>query len=142
MESSQPILTYLGIGSAAIVGIVIIIWAFLAFRVFTLTKGLPKVITEFFTLIAENKIDEAYQKTTEKFRDRTSKQQFIKFIKTHKLNQYKRSTMSIPTVKEGSHFVDVKVITNIGREIPLEMAFIQQAKEWKIQQLEKPSIKK
>jgi hypothetical protein len=142
MESYQPFLTYLGIGSAAIVGIVAIIWAFLAFRVFTLTKGLPKAITEFFTLIAEDKIDAAYQLTTEKFREQTSKQQLIKFIKNNKINQFKRSTMSIPTVKEGSHFVDVKVITNIGREIPLEMAFIRQDQEWKIHQLAKPSVKK
>jgi hypothetical protein len=39
VESFQPYLTYLGIGIAAIVGIALIIWAFLAIGVFTLVKN-------------------------------------------------------------------------------------------------------
>ncbi|MCL1473905.1 hypothetical protein [Argonema antarcticum] len=142
MESYQPFLTYLGIGTATIVVIVAIIWAFLAFRIFSLTKGLPQAITEFFTLISEEKIDQAYQLTTENFRTKTSKQQLIKFIKNNKIKQYKRSTMSIPKVEDNRHLLDIKLITSTGREIPLKMAFVRQAKEWRIDQLETPSVKK
>lgn len=142
MESYQPFLTYLGIGTAALVVIIALIWAFFAFRIFSLTKGLPQAITEFFTLIAEDKIDQAYQLTTENFRTKTSKQQLLKFIKTNKLKQFKRTTMSIPKVEDNSHLLDINLITHTGREIPLKMAFIRQAKEWRIDQLETTSVKK
>lgn len=142
MESFQPFLTYLGIGTAAIVGVVALIWAFLAWRIFSLTQGLPKAIGEFFTLIAEDEIDQAYQLTTDNFRTNTSKQQFVKFIKNNKIKQYKRTLMSVPKVAEDTHLLDIKLITNTGREIPLKMAFVRQEKQWLIDQLESPSIKK
>jgi hypothetical protein len=80
--------------------------------------------------------------TTERFRAKTSKQQFIKFIKTNKLKQYKRTVLSIPTDEGDSYVLDINLILNSGREIPMKIGLVKQGKDWKIDQLETTKVKK
>ncbi|MGB3693975.1 MAG: hypothetical protein WA865_04855 [Spirulinaceae cyanobacterium] len=137
MNSLPPYVSYLGIGVAAILGLIVIIWAILAARVFMLTKGLPKVITAFFALIVEGEIDEAYQSTTNDFRAKIPKKKFIKLIKNNKFKQFKRTTMAMPKVEGEREIIDVTLILNSGREILLEMAFAKKGKVWRIDDLKK-----
>ncbi len=77
---------YILIGVAIIVGLVILSWLLLVFSVMTTTQGIPKAITNFFKLIIEEKTERAYQLTTKNFQSKTSKKQFLKFIKKNKFS--------------------------------------------------------
>jgi hypothetical protein len=135
MEKFQPYLSYLGIGLGSLVGILIVVWAIVAVTILLKTKGLPQAIGEFLTLISNGNITGAYQLTTENFKATTSKKELTKFVKTHKLNKYTRTTMSIPTVEGDRHCLDVTVITDTGKEIPLMMEFVKQEKTWKVEKM-------
>ena len=132
----ESFIGYLGIGVAAVVGIVLIVWLTFFVRIFFGTKGLPQAITKFFELIATGEIDNAYQLTTESFRSQTSKKQFIKFIKTNKFKQYQRLKMAMPSIKGGDCTMEVTLITKSGIEIPLKMGLMRKGKDWQIDVLE------
>ncbi|NEP58901.1 MAG: DUF4864 domain-containing protein [Symploca sp. SIO2G7] len=132
----ESFIGYLGIGVAAVVGIVLIVWLILFVRIFFGTKGLPQAITKFFELIATGEIDTAYQLTTESFRAQVSKKQFLKLIKTNKLKQYQRLKMAMPTINGEDCTMEVTLITKSGTEIPLKTGLIRQGKGWQIDVLE------
>lgn len=138
IETFQPYLTYIGIGIAVIIGIVLLLWLVLAVSVLFTTQGIPQAISNFFLLIIDGEIDQAYQLTTANFQAKTSKQQFIKFIKTNKFKDYKRTILGIPTDDENSQsqLIDITLILNSGQEIPLKIGLVKQEKDWKIDQLE------
>ena len=136
MESFQPVLSYLGIGIAVVIAIVLIIWLVLFVRIFFGTKGLPQAISNFFNLIAEGEIDQAYQLTTENFRAQTTKKQFLKFIKTNKIKQFQRTSMGMPTIQDENCTMEVTLITKSGIEIPLKMGLFRRDKDWQVDVLE------
>ncbi len=135
MESFQPWLSYVGIGVGVILGGIVLIWISVSLIIFSKTKGLPQAIGVFFTQIGQGDINGAYQSTSDRFKSKTSKQQFAKFIKTHKLNQYQRTTMSIPTTEGDVHCLDVTVISKTGREVPVQMRLVKQDKVWIVDDL-------
>jgi hypothetical protein len=136
MEKFPPYLSYLGIGVAGLVGLLLLVWVIVAIRILQKTKGLPQAIGTFLTLIVEGNVTAAYQLTTDNFQAKMSKQAFSKFIKKHKLHQYTRTRMSIPTVEENCHSLAVTVITKTGQEIPLKMSFIKHQKTWQLEELD------
>lgn len=136
MEKFQPYLSYLGIGLGSLVGLLIVVWIIVAVTILFKTKGLPQAIAQFFTLIVDGNVTRAYQLTTDNFKAKTSKKELTKFIKTHKLNKYDRTTMSIPTVEGDRHCLEVTVITENGSKIPLSMEFVKlNHKTWKIEEM-------
>ncbi|MGL4880922.1 MAG: hypothetical protein ACRC8K_07640 [Waterburya sp.] len=101
------------------------------------TQGIPLVISDFFKLIIENKIDEVYRSTTDNFQQRISKPQFLKLIKKYKFKQYKRTLLAIPKMDQGDHStIDVTLILESGREIPLQFDVVRDNKKWKIDLLQ------
>ena len=135
METFQPYLSYLGIGLAGILGLLLLVWIIVSVTIFLKTKGLPQAIRAFFTLIVDGNITGAYQLTTDEFKAKTSKKEFTKFIKKNKLNKYSRNTMSIPTVEGNRHCLEVTAIAENGQEIPLKIALIKNNKDWQIADL-------
>lgn len=137
MELLQPYGKYVLIGLGAIAVITILVWVSVVVIVMRNTKGIPLVINDFFKLIIENKIDEAYQSTTNNFQSRMSKPQFRKLIKNKKFKQFKRTLLEIPKMNTAdSSTIDVTLILNSGREIPLHFGVIRQNKQWKVDTLE------
>ncbi|NEQ67606.1 MAG: hypothetical protein F6K21_19285 [Symploca sp. SIO2D2] len=132
----ESFIGYLGIGVAAVVGIVLIVWLIFFVRIFFGTKGLPQAITNFFELIATGEIDNAYQLTTENFRTQVSKKQFLKFLKTNKFKQYQRLKMAMPSIKGKDCTIGITLITKSGIEIPLKMGLMRKGKDWQIDVLE------
>ena len=129
---------YILIGVAIIVGLVILSWLLLVFSVMTTTQGVPKAISNFFKLIIEEKTERAYQLTTKNFQSKTSKKQFLKFIKKNKFSQYKRTLLAIPIVEGDRADLDVTLILYSGKEIPLKISLLRQDKDkdWQIDLLE------
>ncbi len=137
MELLQPYGKYVLIGLGAIAVIAIFIWVSVVVIVMRNTKGIPLVINDFFKLIIEGKIDEAYRSTTDNFQSRMSKPQFRKLIKNKKFKQFKRTSLGIPKMDTGdSSTIDATLILNSGREIPLKFNVVRQNKQWKIDILE------
>lgn len=137
MESLQPYGKYLLIGLGTIVLIAVAIWGSIVVIVMRNTKGIPLAINDFFKLIIEDKIDEAYRSTTSNFQSRISKPQFRKLIKNKKFKQFKRTLLSIPKMDTAdSSVIDVTLILNSGREIPLKFGVLRQEKQWKVNSLE------
>ncbi|WP_071517926.1 hypothetical protein [Geitlerinema sp. PCC 9228] len=134
MEVSwQPILKYVGIGAAAIVGVVLILWLGLVVVVGAATKGLPQAIVSFFRSLATDGIDATYEeKTTENFQASTSKSAFRQFIRDRKLHQFQQVKPGVPKRQANRYAIDVTVTTKDRQEIPVKLAFVKDDKVWKI----------
>jgi hypothetical protein len=50
--------------------------------------------------------------------------------------------LSIPTDEGDSYVLDINLILNSGREIPMKIGLVKQGKDWKIDQLETTKVKK
>ncbi|MDJ0589510.1 MAG: DUF4864 domain-containing protein [Pleurocapsa sp. MO_226.B13] len=138
MEFLQSYGKYILIALVAIAGIALLVWVSIVVIVMRNTQGIPAVISDFFKLIIEDKINEAYGSTTDNFQSIISKPQFRKLIKNKKFKQYKRTLLAIPQMSEAgnSSTIDVTLILESGREIPLKFQIIRQNKQWKIDFLE------
>ena len=137
MEAIQPYLIYIEIGVGIAGGSVVLAWAFFAFRFFLGTRKLTAVLTDFFELVVDGEIDRAYEMTSPKFQSRTPKAKFKKFIKSNKLDKYKRVSMPVPDRSRDKNTLDVSVVLASGREVPLKADIIKKGNDWKIDVLEK-----
>ncbi|MGK7930759.1 MAG: hypothetical protein AB4041_04920 [Microcystaceae cyanobacterium] len=134
LDTFQPYLKYLGFGTLAILGVIILLWLILVFIVTKGTKEIPKVINNFIGYIGENQLDISYQMTTHRFRKGMSKAQLKKFIKTHKIKTYQRLILGIPKMENDSQAasVTVNIILKSGKEIPTVINLVKEEKEWLI----------
>lgn len=131
--SWQPILQYLGIGAAAIVSVVLLLWLGLVVVVGAATKGLPQAIVSFFRSLSADGVEATYQeKTTENFQLSTSKSEFCQFIRDRKLHQFQQVKPGIPKPQANRYAIDVTVTTKDRKEVPLKLVFVKDNKIWKI----------
>ena len=137
MDIFQPYIAYIAIGFGVILGTLLISWLALAIYFFRRSQGITNYITDFFSKIIEDELNEAYAMTTTNFQQQNSLQKFRKFIKTNQLKQYKRTSLAMPEIEGDKYSTDLTVILNSGREIPLKISLSQQNKEWKIDHLQK-----
>ncbi|MEO0928381.1 MAG: hypothetical protein AAFY63_21270 [Cyanobacteria bacterium J06643_13] len=136
MELLQPYSKYIIIGAGSLIAIAIIFWLGTAIIVMRNTKGIPLAINDFFNLIIENKINEAYYSTTDNFQSRISKPQLNKLIKNNKFKQYQQTRLDIPQMQSANNsMINGTLVLKSGREIPLQFALVRLKKEWKIDDL-------
>jgi len=137
MELLQPYSKYIWIGVIAIVAIAVILWLATAVIVMRNTKGIPLEINNFFDLVTENKIDEAYSSTSDRFRSQISKPQLNKLIKTYKFKQYYKTRLDMPQMQTANDStLTATLILKSGREIPMQFALVRIDRQWKIDSLE------
>ena len=133
MEFFQPYGKYVVIGIVAVVLIAIVLWIGTAFIVMRNTKGIPLAIQDFFNLISENKIDQAYRSTSENFQSIISRPQFNKLIKNYKFKQHQQTRLDMPQMQTANNStLDATLILKSGREISLRFALVRLNKEWTI----------
>ena len=133
MELLQPYSKYIFIGVGGLVVLAVIFWLGTVIIVMRNTKGIPLAINDFFNLIIENKIDEAYYSTSDNFRGRISKPQLNKLIKTYKFKQYKQTRLDIPQMQSANNStLQGKLVLKSGREISLQFSVVRINKEWKV----------
>ncbi|MBE9039229.1 hypothetical protein IQ235_00265 [Oscillatoriales cyanobacterium LEGE 11467] len=137
MDAIQPYLIYIETGVGIAVGSVILAWVFFSLRFFLGTRKLTAVLTNFFELVVAGEIDRAYEMTSPKFKTRTPKAKFKKFLKSNKLDKYKRITMPVPDRNRDTKTLDVSVVLSSGREVPLKADIIKKGNGWEIDILEK-----
>ena len=133
MELIQPYSKYIWFGVIAIIAIAIIIWLGAAVIVLRNTKGIPLEINNFFDLITDNKIDEAYSSTSDNFRSQISKPQLNKWVKTYKFKQYYKTRLDVPQMQTANDStLKATLILKSGREIPMQFTLVRINREWKI----------
>ena len=136
MELLQPYNKYIFIGIGGLVVLVVVFWLSTVVIVMRNTKGIPLAINDFFNLIIENKVDEAYYSTSDNFRSRISKPQLNKLIKTYKFKQYQQTRLDVPQMQSANNStLKGKLILKSGREIPLQFSLVRINKEWKVDSL-------
>ena len=132
----QPYGKYIFIGVGGLMVLAVIFWLGTAVIVMRNTKGIPLAINDFFSLIIDNKIDEAYYSTSDNFRSRISKPQWNKLIKTYKLKQHKQTRFDIPQMQSANNStIQGKLVLKSGREIPLQFSLVRINKQWKVNDL-------
>jgi len=133
MEFLQSYSKYIWIGIIAIIAIAVILWLGTAIIVMRNTKGIPLEINNFFDLITEAKVDEAYSSVSDNFRSQISKPQLNKLIKTYKFKQYYKTRLDIPQMQTANNStLDATLILKSGREIPMQFTLVRINREWKI----------
>ncbi len=137
MEFSNT-LTYVGIGAASVLGILIVIWGSVAFTILRKTKGLPQALNNFFAAVVTGNIDAAYQMTTQDYRRRVNRKTFVQFIKKNQLKQYKRTKLAPPKIEGEAHALDITVELSSGKEVPLSFVFLKNGEQWAIESLQSP----
>ena len=136
MELLQPYSKYISIAVVAIIAIAVIFWLGTAIIVMRNTKGIPLEINNFFALITENKIDEAYNSATDNFRARISKPQLNKLIKTYKFKQHQQTRLDMPQMQTANDStLKATLVLKSGREIPMQFTLARINREWKIDNL-------
>ena len=132
----QPYGKYILFGFGGLVVLAAIFWLGTAVIVLRNTRGIPLAINDFFNLIIDNKIDEAYYSTSDNFRSRISKPQLNKLIKTYKFKQHKQTRLDIPQMQSANNStIQGKLVLTSGREIPLQFSLVRINKEWKVNDL-------
>ena len=132
----QPYSKYILFGVGGLVVLAVIFWLGTAVIVLRNTRGIPLAINDFFNLIIDNKIDEAYYSTSDNFRSRISKPQLNKLIKTYKFKQHKQTRLDIPQMQSANNStIQGKLVLTSGREIPLQFSLVRINKEWKVNDL-------
>jgi len=133
MEFIQPYSKYITIAVIAIIAIAAAFWLATVVIVMRNTKGIPLAINDFFDLITENKVDEAYNSASNNFRSQISKPQLNKLIKTYKFKQYQQTRLDIPQMQTANNStLKATLILKSGREIPMHFALARIDREWKV----------
>ena len=132
----QPYSKYIFIGLGGLVVLAVIFWLGTVIIVMRNTKGIPLAINDFFQLIIDNKIDEAYYSTSDNFQSQISKPQLNKLIKNYKFKQYQQTRLDIPQMQSAnSSTLEGKLVLKSGREIPLQFSVVRINREWKVNNL-------
>ncbi|MBP7830513.1 MAG: hypothetical protein KA248_11400 [Kiritimatiellae bacterium] len=114
-----------------VLGIVVVIGVLIALLLVA-TSGLPKAADEFFSLIEQGKIGEAYLATAAEFRAATSEGEFAAFLRDSALGGYASASWSTRSIENNRGQLKGTVTTRDGGQIPLEMDLVKEGDAWKI----------
>lgn len=119
-----------------LLGIVVVV-AILVALLFFATSGLPKAADEFFTLVGQGKIGEAYLATAAEFRAATSEEEFAAFLRESALGEYASASWPTRTIENNRGRLEGTVTTRAGGQIPVELDLVKEGDAWKILNLRK-----
>ena len=105
--------------------------------VFFLTQGMAQSTDKFFSLIQQQKSEEAYQLTATAFRSSTTLDQFKSFIEQLGLDQYQSSLWSSRSIENDRGTLEGSVTTSAGK-IALKVYLVKEGNDWKILRIEQP----
>lgn len=99
---------------------------------FLMTRDMPKAAHAFFTLIAQQRYDEAYRSTAAAFQEATDEAGFTAFISRTLLTEYAAASWSSRSVENRHGQLDGTVRTKDGARIPVTLEFVKEADAWKV----------
>ena len=107
-------------------------WIYNAVKLVLDARGINPLIKQFFTQVAAGRIDAAYLLTTKAYRQHVSRQQFIRFLASLKLNKFSNLKSGRPRVQEGNLILTVKLKSEGDEELPLDFTFTKVEDSWRI----------
>ena len=107
-------------------------WIYNAVKLVLDARGINPLIKQFFTQVAAGRIDAAYLLTTKAYRQHVSRQQFIRFLASLKLNKFRNLKSGRPRVQEGNLILTVKLKSEGDEELPLDFTFTKLDDNWRI----------
>ncbi|HOW97575.1 MAG TPA: hypothetical protein P5567_06525 [Kiritimatiellia bacterium] len=119
-----------------LLGIVVVV-AILIALLFFATSGLPKAADEFFSLVREGKVGEAYLATAAEFRAATGEEEFSAFLRDSALGQYASASWPTRAIENNRGRLEGTVTTRDGGQIPVELDLVKEGGAWKILNLRK-----
>lgn len=116
--------------------ILVVILAFVL--VLWLTSGMTEATDEFFSLLKQDKVEEAYEMTSEEFQASTSQEEFKSFLSKTSLGEFQSADWnSRQRGSGGEGTLEGTVHTTSGGNIPITVKLIKENEEWKILNLQK-----
>ena len=122
-----------GIGCLVIVVILAVIVGVALFA----TSDLPKAADALFSLVAQGRVDEAYQSTAAEFRAATSAEDFASFLESTALAGYQSASWTSRSVKNNTGELEGTITTKDGGQIPVTIDLVKEGGDWKILALRK-----
>ena len=114
-------------------------WIYNAVKLVLDARGINPLIKQFFTQVAAGRIDAAYMLTTKAYRQHVNRQQFIRFLASLKLNQYRNLKSGRPRIQEGDVILTVKLKADNNDELPLDFTFTKLDDNWRIARINRVS---
>ncbi|MBU1693228.1 MAG: hypothetical protein KJ726_04220 [Verrucomicrobia bacterium] len=114
-----------------LLGIVVVLAIIIALAFFA-TSGLPKAADEFFSLVQQGKIQEAYLATAAEFRAATSEEAFAAFLESTALGGYQSASWSSRKIENNTGKLEGTVTTRDGGQIPVAVDLVKEGETWKI----------
>ena len=118
----------------------LLFWTFNAVKIVIGARGINPLVKQFFDQIASGRIDAAYRLTTKTYKQHVNRQDFLKFLGSLQLNQYRNLKSGRPRI-EGDQIMLTLNLKSEDKtaELPLEFTFTKIEKEWRINRIAKAS---
>ncbi len=119
-------------------GALLLFWTFNAVKLVIGSRGINPLVKQFFDHIASGQIDAAYSLTTKTYRQHVNRQDFLKFLGSLQLNQYRNLKSGRPRIEDNLIILTLKLKSEDKKtELPLDFSFIKVDKNWRINRIEK-----
>jgi hypothetical protein len=117
--------------------IVLVVIGAILVVVFTLTKGLPRSADEFFTLIRDGKVKDAYLSASREFQASASEADFEAFLKNSAIADFASATWSSRSIANNIGELEGSIKTRDGGVVPIKIKLVKEDGRWKIHAIEK-----
>jgi len=124
--------------AAAVLGGVAVLAGAIVALVFWFTGGAVEASEEFLALIAQEKIEEAYQATATGFRSQQDAATFAATVKAIGLTRYQSASWAQRQIQNDRATLEGSVTTVDGGTIPLTIALVSEGDEWRVLSLSTP----
>ncbi len=103
-----------------------------------LTQPLTSLADDYFVLVSQGKIDQAYQLTSNELKSQHTLGDFQEILTNSPLTKYKGSSWSSRTIENDTGNIQgvIKTTDPIAPKLNAEMNFIKENGQWKIRSLE------
>jgi len=118
---------------------ILLFFSFIVLAVFYFTRGMTGNVEAFFQAASENNTDEAYEFLSKDFQSGISKNEFVAFLITNSLNQYKSATWTSRSISGTIGSLVGTIKTKSGASIPLNLDMVKEENSWKIYSINKKS---
>lgn len=125
--------------AGSIVGGFAVLAGIIVAAVFWFTGGAVDATENFLTLIAQEKIDEAYQSTATGFRSQQDPASFAATVKAIGLTRYASASWSNREIQNNRATLEGSVTTTDGGTIPLTIELVSEGDAWKVLSLTAPN---
>lgn len=117
--------------------IVLVVIVAIVLVVMQATKGISRAADQFFALLKDGQVEEAYASTAKEFQAATSLDEFQAFLKSTAIGNFDRASWSSRSISNNTGKLEGSIHTKDGGVVPVELALVKEGGTWKILSLAK-----